>query len=626
MVAQKKTTKEEEAFLKERLDEYKKYQLTGRYKGFWITLFREWEEAFPEREKVFPELVGPLTEEQLAALGPSYKETHDKLQTWYRWRVKGVKDGTKTSETSAKVFKFLNKWYSAKTRALQPAEAYMNVYGDERVTPRVNEIIAGMDEKLGQGVRMQITNQVKRDQYQADKDDPEVAKKVAEEIARDSKLKGKMKEGELTDAERANNINLCPALLYEVISTAARNTGWSITVLMGGPHPDLDGKLDMRSIHVGETSTGSRFPATLATFETDILGPYYDFLRLVNPDEATLSDPKFQHEEAPGSWNDLLSLDDHDDGEEESKDANPQTEKKSATRKTKAENSEATNLQEAGSSAIKGRAKPKAKGVTAKPSIASAEESTPPVPATPGATASTPSTTAGEASTQAATSLPPIPTTFTEGSSQVATFSGHVHPIDPTLASFDAQTSWGSFNIPFIQGPQGLPLEPLWQELVPAGGDLVAWMQSPGIAPPGHSTFIDAENAGNFYPLRQASFSTPTSTASSPRTIDMDFEMDNRQSEAATLVSLGKNFLPFPMPVPLAAATAVTFGSMGGAPPPSNTTPPMLASTPVTASLPPPVSVILAANAPAPPSVQIPATSLPAPPISAIQQAPTTST
>lgn len=58
-------------------------------------------------------------------------------------------------------------------------------------------------------------------------------------------------------------------------------TDWVFTVLMGGPHPDMDGALDVNSFHVGTTKLGNRFSQAYPHFSQNVMVPYTQFVERV---------------------------------------------------------------------------------------------------------------------------------------------------------------------------------------------------------------------------------------------------------------------------------------------------------------------------------------------------------
>lgn len=56
-------------------------------------------------------------------------------------------------------------------------------------------------------------------------------------------------------------------------------TGWTFSVLMGGPDPSAGGTLDISSFHVGTTKLGNRFSQVYLQFRTNVMLPYSDFVQ-----------------------------------------------------------------------------------------------------------------------------------------------------------------------------------------------------------------------------------------------------------------------------------------------------------------------------------------------------------
>jgi hypothetical protein len=80
----------------------------------------------------------------------------------------------------------------------------------------------------------------------------------------------------------SRSINRLPEFLAEIFHKLQRLTGWSFTVLMGGPTPGLSGgKLDVSSFHVGESKMGNLFSKAYPEFNDGIMKPYAEFLRRV---------------------------------------------------------------------------------------------------------------------------------------------------------------------------------------------------------------------------------------------------------------------------------------------------------------------------------------------------------
>lgn len=67
-------------------------------------------------------------------------------------------------------------------------------------------------------------------------------------------------------------------ILAEFFQELERLTGWSFSVLMGGPTPALGGKIDVSSFHVGRTEMGNLFSEAYPHFNSLIMKPWVEFI------------------------------------------------------------------------------------------------------------------------------------------------------------------------------------------------------------------------------------------------------------------------------------------------------------------------------------------------------------
>lgn len=59
-------------------------------------------------------------------------------------------------------------------------------------------------------------------------------------------------------------------------------TGWSFSVLMGGPIPESGGKIEAFSLHVGKNDLGHSFDQAHPAFRSGIMAPYQSFIERVS--------------------------------------------------------------------------------------------------------------------------------------------------------------------------------------------------------------------------------------------------------------------------------------------------------------------------------------------------------
>ena len=71
-------------------------------------------------------------------------------------------------------------------------------------------------------------------------------------------------------------------MLAQFLTGLQELTGWSFSVLMGGPSPENGGKVKACSLHVGVTNLGSMFDQAYPDFNNGIMWPYKDFLDCVS--------------------------------------------------------------------------------------------------------------------------------------------------------------------------------------------------------------------------------------------------------------------------------------------------------------------------------------------------------
>lgn len=70
-------------------------------------------------------------------------------------------------------------------------------------------------------------------------------------------------------------------VLTEFFQELQHLTGWSFSVLMGGPVPALGGKIDVSSFHVGRTEMGNLFSDAYPNFNSGIMKPWLEFVNRV---------------------------------------------------------------------------------------------------------------------------------------------------------------------------------------------------------------------------------------------------------------------------------------------------------------------------------------------------------
>lgn len=72
-----------------------------------------------------------------------------------------------------------------------------------------------------------------------------------------------------------------PDIIGDFLEAMARRTGWSFTVVGGGPDGAKDGQIRTISLHTGKDAYGQTFPKALPNYRETVLVPYSKFLESV---------------------------------------------------------------------------------------------------------------------------------------------------------------------------------------------------------------------------------------------------------------------------------------------------------------------------------------------------------
>ncbi|KAG6827426.1 hypothetical protein H0H92_011848 [Tricholoma furcatifolium] len=278
-------TPDQSAFLLEDLNRYRDCQADQSYRGFWDYKFEAWELKFPERAALFPDL-GPsdaLDEAQEQSLSDAIRKRQQQIISWYRWRTqkKARKAEQKKIKTMMKII------HGSRSRLPQVMEIYSDMFYDTKIAPIVKD---DMPAGANRSERLTVIKRVTRDLWLNETSD------VVEQVnARLAQLKAAKAEKlanppELPTAEEiTENLDDLPAVMGRFLEYLESITGWSFSCLMGGPDPELKGKVRVASYHVGETPGGKAFNVMLRNFDQVVMGPYLEFVNAVHP-EAPLVD------------------------------------------------------------------------------------------------------------------------------------------------------------------------------------------------------------------------------------------------------------------------------------------------------------------------------------------------
>ena len=90
---------------------------------------------------------------------------------------------------------------------------------------------------------------------------------------------------QLTQYDRAQSS--LPNMISDFLEAMAKRTGWSFTMIGGGPDGANEDKIRTISLHTGKDVYGQTFPKAIPDYKETILVPYSKFLKkrrsILNP-------------------------------------------------------------------------------------------------------------------------------------------------------------------------------------------------------------------------------------------------------------------------------------------------------------------------------------------------------
>ncbi|KAG1805843.1 uncharacterized protein BJ212DRAFT_1303904 [Suillus subaureus] len=280
-------------------DEYLKCQKKGNYTTFWQPFFKKWEEQWPARASLFPAI--PMDQALTAA--QLEEEDQFKIALQKRLTVKFHDDygNSRPSHKAAAagnlaVHKLLCNIIkgpmTGRKCPLKEMEVYAKKYYATQVQASVKDELNAIKEQPNAPDPKKTNLQVV--QKHVDRCWENESAEVKEEI---SQLTREMREAacEAAKGEKSSEVtnDLIIPRLTEILSTffgeLHKATGWTFSVLLGGPDPSNGGAIDVSSLHVGLTKLGNRFNHAFAKFNDNVMIPYYEFVSHVFPEAGTLN-------------------------------------------------------------------------------------------------------------------------------------------------------------------------------------------------------------------------------------------------------------------------------------------------------------------------------------------------
>ncbi|KAG1796045.1 uncharacterized protein HD556DRAFT_1441880 [Suillus plorans] len=300
MAPRRWASSDEEEFVNTFYEKYQYCQARRDYTTFWNPFYEAWGAKFPEWLVVFPEipLDKELNVEQKQIVSAAYDRRKLQLMNKLRNNWGSSKASRKAKNTGEKTRQSLIASITApqRARSLQSHEAYSKLYFATCVKPAVDAEMQRLQHvanlaKLGNGTDEEGEKDLD-DTTTGDPSSSSMEKEVKAEVAAYIEQLNEKKSQDLEAAKTGEGIDhqvtidRLVDILAEFFQELERLTGWSFSVLMGGPTPALGGKINVSSFHVGCTEMGNLFSDAYPDFNSTIMKPWVEFINHVHPTAA----------------------------------------------------------------------------------------------------------------------------------------------------------------------------------------------------------------------------------------------------------------------------------------------------------------------------------------------------
>ncbi|KAF8171333.1 hypothetical protein BJ912DRAFT_1066197 [Pholiota molesta] len=339
MTRQHWTTKSQRQWLLDKFPEFVKARESGTTaKKFFPKVFTEWRDAFPIDAPTPKELAEAVNMSD--AVKKKRAEKYKQIKAWFHNTNRGI--ATAGIDTSRGILKIKRK-----SKRPQEWQIYQRLTYKDHWKPIIDKewqkFRDEWEEKNGSESkpphsRFAFMNVFLKTKYAEETD--EMKERVQE-------LRDQPGSGEEDDAEDDNSANKrnknfqqaihkLPRTMLAMAESLAKQTGWSISILAGGPEPHQGGEIKAFMIHSGTTPEGDDFSQFLGEDEYNehIAAPFDDFLHAAFPEDVCDSRalvPEDEDEEAEQrsrqkkgkkakKGKELESDEEEDDGEEEDDD------------------------------------------------------------------------------------------------------------------------------------------------------------------------------------------------------------------------------------------------------------------------------------------------------------------
>ncbi|KAH9955191.1 hypothetical protein BGW80DRAFT_1566314 [Lactifluus volemus] len=249
-----------------------KRQWTTPEQRTWLeALVPAWYEKWPTAAPSDEEIKAEGSAEK--ALASKRKATDSRIKFWFHNHTRGSSSGAGTRG----VLKLC-----APSKVMQPWQAYLNKFQNTKLKEKIDKAWQQYLSEVPEGQKpektlFEIRNKLAQQLYEAET--AEVKREVEEHR---KSMRVNKEASDLAERNRSfqSSIDKLPRTLQVATESIAKQTGWNVLVIVGGPNPRLGGKITTLALHQGTTTDGKTFEGFLGNdrFEKKVMSKFDDFL------------------------------------------------------------------------------------------------------------------------------------------------------------------------------------------------------------------------------------------------------------------------------------------------------------------------------------------------------------
>ncbi|KAG1796843.1 hypothetical protein EV424DRAFT_1546897 [Suillus variegatus] len=261
-----KYSTEQLAFIDTYQDKFLECKASRDYEPFWNPFFEDWAAKFPERAAIFPQipLDIALTAEQKNEEAEAWKLRRQRLTEKLCNYFSGLKAGRRANATHNATINNMIGWITKSSKdkpscVLKDWKMYARMHYSDKVKDTVkcqqDVLKHDPDAKPAKKTNLSIIREQTKLAFAEESEDIKMEVREAVEAM---KVKKRVEiqdvQQGIPSLDNAVYISKIGAILTQFFEELHLMTGWTFSVLMGGPDPSAGGTLDISSFHVGTTN------------------------------------------------------------------------------------------------------------------------------------------------------------------------------------------------------------------------------------------------------------------------------------------------------------------------------------------------------------------------------------